>query len=89
MADVKTSSFNNPAPTESMSKSQRQVVWEQFKKHKAALIGGGILVVMYIVTIFAGFLAPYGVNEYRRFPVTAFQPPVTIHWFDAETGRFI
>ena len=87
MADVTTSSFNNPAPTEGMSKSQRQVVWEQFKKHKAALIGVGILVVMYIVTIFAGFLAPYGVNEYRRFPVTAFQPPVTIHWFDAETGR--
>ncbi len=68
------------------SKSQRQIVWEQFRKHKAALIGGAILIVMYLVTIFAGFLAPYGINEYRKYPITQFHPPTKIHWRDPTTG---
>ena len=67
-------------------KSQSQIVWEQFRKHKAALIGGIILIVMYLATAFAGFLAPYGINEYRRFPVTSNMPPTTIHWRDPVTG---
>ncbi|HEX7003409.1 MAG TPA: ABC transporter permease [Trueperaceae bacterium] len=69
------------------SKSQARIVWEQFRRHKAALIGGGILIFMYIVTIFAGFLAPYDLNEYRRFPVTSFHPPTNIYWTDPDTGR--
>ncbi|MEX2542601.1 MAG: ABC transporter permease [Trueperaceae bacterium] len=69
------------------SKSQSRIVWEQFRKHKAALIGGGVLVVMYLLAIFAGFIAPYGINEYRRSPVTAFHPPSTIYWTDPDTGR--
>src|SRR5690625_644628 len=69
------------------SKSQAKVVWEQFRKHKAALIGGVILLVMYLLTIFAGFIAPYGINEYRTFPVTAFMPPTKIHWVDPDTGN--
>jgi peptide/nickel transport system permease protein len=36
---------------------------------------------------FAGFLAPYGINEYRRSPVSAFVPPTQIHWIDPETNR--
>jgi peptide/nickel transport system permease protein len=75
------------APLASESKSQGRIVWEQFRRHKAALVGGGILIVMYLLAIFAGFLAPYGLNEYRRFPVTAFQPPTTIHWTDPDSGR--
>lgn len=74
---------------QSKSRSQRQIVWQQFRKHKAALIGGWILIFMYTLTIFAGFLAPYGLNEYRRFPSTPFHPPTTIHWRDAETGKFV
>ncbi len=75
------------APLTRQSKSQAQVVWEQFRKHKAALVGGAILVIMYLLAAFAGFFAPYGINEYRRSPVTAFQPPTKVHWIDAETGR--
>ena len=70
------------------SKSQSRIVWEQFIKHKAALVGGAILIIMYLATMFAGFIAPYGINEYRRFPVTANQPPTPIHWRNAETGAF-
>ena len=78
---------NNNTNPERLSKSQRQIVWEQFKKHKAALIGGIILIFMYLSAIFAGFLAPYGINEYRKFPITQFQPPTKIHWRNPDTGR--
>lgn len=68
-------------------KSQGQIVWEQFRRHKAALVGGWILVFMYLSAIFAGFLAPYGINEYRRSPSAAFRPPTQVHWTDPNTGR--
>ncbi|MFN2322189.1 MAG: ABC transporter permease [Trueperaceae bacterium] len=69
------------------SKSQRQIVWEQFSKHRVALVGGTILILMYLMAGFAGFIAPYGINEYRRSPVGAFVPPTQVHWIDPETGR--
>lgn len=90
MADVPSSTVDERfagTPVKRESKSQARIVWEQFRKHNAALIGGGVLVFMYLVAIFAGFLAPYGLNEYRRFPVTAFEPPTKIHWINPETGR--
>lgn len=68
------------------SKSQARVVWEQFSKHKVALVGAGVLIIMYIATIFAGFLAPYDINEYRRTPVTQFHPPTKIRWLNSESG---
>jgi len=69
------------------SKSQSEIAWEQFRKHRVALIGGGVLIVMYLVAAFAGFLAPYGINEYRTRPSSAFRPPTQVHWTDPETGR--
>ncbi len=68
-------------------KTQGRIVWEQFRKHNIALIGLVVLTLMYLAAAFAGFLAPYGMNEYRRTPVSAFMPPTTIHWTDPETGR--
>lgn len=69
------------------SKSQGRIVWEQFIKHRVALVGGTVLIVMYLMAGLAGFLAPYGINEYRRTPVGAFVPPTQVHWLDPETGR--
>lgn len=69
------------------SKSQGQIAWEQFRKHRAALIGGWVLITMYVLAAFAGFLAPYGVNEYRTRPSAAFRAPTPIYWTDPDTGR--
>jgi len=69
------------------SKSQARIVWEQFRRHKIALFGLFVLAVMYLMAAFAGFIAPYGINEYRRTPVSAFMPPTNVHWIDPETGR--
>jgi peptide/nickel transport system permease protein len=73
--------------TQRVSKSQGRIVWEQFKKHKAAVVGGVVLIFMYLTAVFAGFLAPYGINEYRRAPVAAFRPPTQVHFIDPDTGR--
>ena len=68
-------------------KSRGRIIWEQFRRHKVALVGGGILFFMYLLALFAGFLAPYGLNEYRRSPSMSFHPPTKIHWIHPETGR--
>ncbi len=71
------------------SMSQRQIAWRQFRRHRVAMVGAVVLIAMYLVTIFAGFLAPYGVNEYRTRPVAAFRPPTPIHWTHPDTGRLV
>jgi peptide/nickel transport system permease protein len=70
-------------------KSQGRIVWEQFRRHKMAIAGLVVLTLMYLLAAFAGFIAPYGINEYRRSPVSAFMPPTTVHWTDPETGRLV
>jgi len=91
MADAPRTPIAAQAPPqaagERISKSQGRIVWEQFRRHKVALAGGGILVVMYLMAVFAGFLAPYDMNEYSRTPSFAFHPPTPLHWTDPETGR--
>lgn len=91
MADVKRSMPAHGEASQTAhrrrSKSQAQIVWEQFRKHKMALTGGGVLIAMYVMAMFAGLLAPYGVNEYSRSPSFSFHPPTTIHWTDPETGN--
>lgn len=68
-------------------KSSTQIAWEQFRRHNAAVIGGSILIIMYILAAFAGFLAPYGINEYSRTPSYVFAAPTTIHWRNPDTGQ--
>lgn len=84
--DAPAAAATGPTPRRE-SKSQAQIAWQQFKKHNVALAGGGVLVFLYLVAAFAGFLAPYGINEYRTRPSSAFRPPTTVHWTDPETGR--
>jgi peptide/nickel transport system permease protein len=68
-------------------KSRTSIVWQQFSRSKVAIVGGVILIFLYLTAIFAGFLAPYGLNEYSRRPNFSFHPPTKIHWIDPETSR--
>ncbi len=42
--------------------SYRQLIWRRFRKSKLGIISGSILIVFYIIVIFAGFFAPYYYN---------------------------
>jgi len=65
--------------------SQWQLVWHKFRRHKLAIIGGGVLVVLYLAAVFADFLGPY--SKEARFQKYAYRPPTPVHLFDVE-GRF-
>lgn len=40
--------------------SQWQLVWWRFRRHRAAMLGAWVLIVLALMGIFADFLAPYG-----------------------------
>lgn len=64
--------------------SYRRLIMMQFRKHKAAQIGMVVLIILYIMVIFAPFFAPY--DPQRRLKVP-YMPLQTIHFFDQE-GNF-
>ena len=39
--------------------SQRQLIWQRFKKNKSALIGAWVLIILILSGLFAPFLTPY------------------------------
>lgn len=65
--------------------SQWQLMWQKFRHHKLAIIGGSVLVVLYLAAIFADFLAPYPKDI--RFQKFSYHPPTPVHLFDVE-GKF-
>ena len=62
--------------------SQWQLMWWKFRRHKMALISIGLLVIIYGITLFCEFLAPYDPHRYDvKF---AYAPPQLPHFFDEE-----
>ena len=60
--------------------SQWQLMWWRFKKHRLAVISGGVVVGFYLVVVGADFLAysDPDASEAQR----SLMPPQAIHWFD-------
>ena len=57
-----------------------RLVWRKFRRHKLALGGGIVTLILYLVAAAAGFAAPFGPNDYdARFP---YAPPQTLHLYD-------
>ncbi|BBL78296.1 peptide ABC transporter permease [Rubrobacter xylanophilus] len=58
-------------------RTQRQIFWRRFKRHRLALVGGVVLLFLYAAAILAPWIAPYGYDE---IDVTALnQPPSLEH----------
>jgi len=62
--------------------SQWQLMWRKFRKHKLAVVGGGILTIFYILAIFCEFFSPYDI--YKRYPDYIYMPPQRIRFFDGK-----
>ncbi|MGQ0548382.1 MAG: ABC transporter permease [Armatimonadota bacterium] len=58
-----------------------QLAWRQLRRHRIALLGGAVLVVLYFMAIFAEFLAPYTLDYADRNKF--FHPPIRPTFFDA------
>lgn len=60
--------------------SQWTMIWRRFRRNRAAMVGGAIVIFYYIVAAFAGFIAPY--TNTTRFTQQNYLPPQRVHFFD-------
>jgi peptide/nickel transport system permease protein len=59
--------------------SREQLMWMKFKHHKLAVASGVLLIILYLIVIFANFMAPYPIDE--RYGDYIFAPPQRIRLF--------
>lgn len=78
-------------PTESADARQRVAIrtplhlaWRQLRKHRFALIGGVVLIVLYTLMLFADPIAPYSLDFADRLKF--YHPPTVPHFVDADDG---
>ncbi len=65
--------------------SQWQLMWWRFKKHKMAMLGTAVVILLYVTAIFCEFLAP---NNPNRIGATyKLAPPQAVRFIDSD-GAF-
>lgn len=68
--------------------SQWTMIWRRFRRNKAAIFGGIVVAFYYLVALFGGFIAPYGLTE--RFTQQIYLPPQAVHFFaDGQFKPFV
>ena len=60
--------------------SQGTMIWRRFRRNRAANFGAAIVLLFYLVALFADFVAPYTLTT--RFMGQIYLPPQQIHFFD-------
>lgn len=64
--------------------SQWQLMWWKFRKHRLAMFAGPVIILLYLLAVFAEFLSPS--LPVRRYTEYKNAPPTRIRFVDAETG---
>jgi len=64
--------------------SQWRLMWWKFKRHRLAMIGGVVVILLYMIGLFAEFLAPADPNEVASSYTYA--PPQRLHVVDRSEG---
>ncbi len=65
--------------------SPGRLAWLRFRRHRLAMIGGGVLVFLYLLAIFCEFISPYTPEQRNVRAINA--PPMSVRFIDAE-GTF-
>jgi len=60
--------------------SQWQLMWWKFRKHKLAMLGGIVTILIYLVALFVEFLAPFPTDAFSAEHTYA--PPQPLHLFE-------
>lgn len=62
--------------------SQWKLIWLRFTRHRLAVVGGIVVMLLYFTALFASFLAPYDKRE--RLSGYVHAPPQRLYLFDGE-----
>ncbi|MCB0063889.1 MAG: hypothetical protein KDE19_17320, partial [Caldilineaceae bacterium] len=68
-----------------MVATQWQLTWWRFRKHRLALVAGVLIILFYLVVLFAEFFA-YADTKFSNEELSLL-PPQPIHWFDEGAFR--
>jgi peptide/nickel transport system permease protein len=66
------------------ARTQLQIIWLKFLHNRAAMAGGTVIALFYLMAIFGGFLAPYDADQ--RADSAIYVPPQPIYLVD--DGKF-
>lgn len=77
MADLQTANRARGA-------SQWRLVWRRFRKHRLAMVGSVVVGLIYVVVVFAEFLAPATSSAQKE--QYAYAPPQRLHYHSQEDG---
>lgn len=72
-------------PSLEQHESYSELVWRKFKRSKAAIVGGLMILILIFLALFAEFFSPNTLNAIEM--EAAFTPPHQIHFVDAD-GNF-
>ena len=82
-----TVAFNSEAATAAPEEEQRvfvatqwQLMWWRFRRHRLAIMGSVVVLGLYLVAIFADFLAYSDPHDSQAF--RSLMPPQPVHLFD-------
>ena len=62
--------------------SQWQLMWWRFRKHRLAVVGTVVVILIYLIAIFAEFVAPFTPDAFDADYTYA--PPQRLHFFDED-----
>jgi peptide/nickel transport system permease protein len=65
-----------------VARSQKQLFWHQFRKHKLALVAALVLLVLVAMVVLAPWIAPYEFDAID--PLHGRQPPTPQHWLGTD-----
>jgi peptide/nickel transport system permease protein len=57
-------------------RTQREIIWRRFRRHRLALVGGAVLILLYVAAVVTPWIAPYG---YAQIDFTALNQPPSLH----------
>ena len=85
-ADLPPVILEDQSATITSTYSQRKLIWRRFKKHKAGVIGGYVVLFLYLCVFTGEFLAPHDITH--RFYRYVHLPAQRIHFFSQDGFHF-
>jgi peptide/nickel transport system permease protein len=71
-------------PVSDRGDSQWAIAARHFKRNKPALVGIGVIVVLYLIALLAPVIAPYDPIAQKDIATTSYLHPSAMHWFGTD-----